>query len=630
MRGVSVAEGSCRATAFAELAAAEAMEQAKLPPNTRVGLVVGGTTAGMFENEVLVAAMMSGKAPLAPHEALRSHPLSSTADALDASRGPFVRMRTVASACSSGLSALAVAMAWLARGDVDAVVAGGTDALCRLTLSGFNALAAIDPEPCRPFDIKRRGLNLGEGAGFLVLERSELAKSRGREPLCELAGISLAAEAHHITNPESDGKTAARVMAEAMARARVTAADVDYINAHGTGTPLNDAMETKAITSVFGADAARVWVSSSKAQIGHTLAAAGAIEAAIAAMCVKARVLPPTAGLGEADPACHLRHVREAVKMDRVRAVVSSSFGFGGMDGAVVMTEPGFAPEPEIVRRRVVVTSAAVIGPRGLGDGAGLTSGLQAEGAAPDEALALDVAKARRYDRSAKLCAAVAHALDVPAASRERCGVAFGSAFSSVDEAAAFVQKIFDKGPRLASPLEFPNLVPSSPVGHASVYEGLRGPALATADLRTSGESALATAVELISAGYADAFVAGAVSVKSRLIDRVFCPLFDEGATAAPRSGASARACCSRRRARERGRSSTSPSRATQAASRSARRATRRASSRACLSRSRRGSSRGPRGRTCRSSRSRRASARTRRAEPRRSGLRFARSNAAT
>ncbi len=540
VRGVDVPRGDVwsRTTAFAHRAVKEALDDAGIDPRrSRVGLVVGGTTAGMLENEVHVAGMMSGKLPLTPTPGLRSHPLSSTTDALDVAIGPFARMRNVASACSSGTTALALAMAWLLEDELDAVVAGGTDGLCRLTLSGFNSLAAIDPEPCRPFDKQRRGLNLGEGAGFLVLERAKDVVSRGKAPIAELAGASLAAEAHHITNPESEGRTAARVMREALARARVSPSDVDYVNAHGTATPLNDAMESRAIASVLGAETERVWVSSSKGQIGHTLAAAGAIEAAISAMCVRERILPPTAGLAEPDPACQVRLFKEAIRMDRVRAVVSNSFGFGGMDGAVVITEPELAPERDVTRRRVVVSSAATLGARGVGDGSGLTAGDQASGPVPDAALALDPAKARRFDRAARLCAVVTHAaLEGVALERDRCGVVFGSAFSSVDEAASFVHRIFEKGPRLASPADFPNLVPSSPIGHASIYDSLLGPALATADLRTSGESAIATAIDLIASGDADAFVAGATAVRSRLIDEAFYPLFDEGVTSAPRA----------------------------------------------------------------------------------------------
>jgi len=544
IRGVPVPEGDVwsRASAFAKLAAAEALAQAGVDPRrARVGLVVGGTTAGMFENEVDVAAMQSGASPLGPKGSLRSHPLSSTPDALDASIGPFARLRSVASACSSGAAALVLARAWLLEDEtLDAVVAGGTDGLCRLTLSGFNALAAIDPEPCRPFDRTRRGLNLGEGAGFLVLERATNARRRNRSPIAELAGGALAAEAHHITNPESEGTTPARVMREAIERAGLTPADIDYVNAHGTATPLNDAMEAKALARVLGAEVSRVWVSSSKAQIGHTLAAAGAIEAAISALVVAEGTLPPTVGLADVDPACEmLRHVRETVRLPKVRAVLSNSFGFGGMDAALVLTSPELARDPVASRREVFVSAASALTPRGLGDASAHTMGAASAGEVPDAATSLlETAKARRFDRSARLCAATAKAVMDEAAGvdRARCGVVFGSAFSAVDESAAFVQRIFEKGPRLASPADFPNLVPSSPVGHASIYEALRGPALATADLRASGESAVLTALELLAAGEADAFVAGAVGVRSRLIDNAFYPLFDDHTTAAPRT----------------------------------------------------------------------------------------------
>ncbi len=546
VRGVAVPEGDgwSRASAFALTAAREALAQAAVDPaSARVGLIVGGTTAGMFENEVRVSEMLAGARPLALDDALRSHPVSSTADVLGETLGPFARVRSVASACSSGATAVVLAMSWLLEDpSLDAVVAGGTDGLCRLTLSGFNALGAIDPEPCRPFDKNRRGLNLGEGAGFLVLERAPRARARGARPIAEIAGAALGSEGHHITNPEPEGASAARVMRLALGRAGLHAADLDYVNAHGTGTPLNDRTESRAIRSVLGPESDRVFVSSSKAQLGHTLGAAGAIECVLSALVVAERTLLPTVGLLEPDPDCAVRHVPESVRMDRVRAVLSNSFGFGGMDSAVVLTEPELAPEPARAVRRVVVTGTAALTSRGVESGGALRvapEAAPASGPVPDEALALDPAKARRLDRSARLtvCATQAALAEAGAESlpRERCGVVYGSAFSAVDESAAFVHRLFEKGPRLASPFDFPNLVPSSPVGHASIYLGLLGPTLATADLRASGESAIASACELIAAGDAEVMVAGALSVRSRLIDEVFFKLFDEGVTRAPR-----------------------------------------------------------------------------------------------
>ncbi len=548
VRGIDVPRGDdwSRATAFAARAAEEALTQAGVDPKRdRVGLVVGATTAGLFEHELEVAAMWAGEVPREPHRRLRSHPLTSTSDALEATLGPFARERNVASACSSGATALALALDWLALDPtLDAVLAGGTDGLCRLTLSGFNALGAIDPEPCRPFDRARRGLNLGEGSGFLVLERSERVRARGAKPIAELAACVLGAEAHHITNPEPGGPSAARIIGAALARAGVAPADLDYVNAHGTATPLNDSTESSALATVLGAELARIPVSSSKGQIGHTLGAAGAIEAVISALALARKKLPPTAGLLDPDPACPLVHVpgvgREA---QRIQAVLSNSFGFGGMDSAVVVTEPERFAEPQWARTEVVVTGAALATGRGLERG-DATPDAPPPPTVPDAILALDAGKARRFDRSAKLCVAVAAAALAEAGlagDGARTGIVFGSAFSAVDESAAFVQRIREKGPRLASPFEFPNLVPSSPIGNASVYLGLRGPALAVADLRTSAECAFATAVDLVAAGEAEAMVAGGLAVKSVVIDAVFHRIFDGELSPLPRSeGASA------------------------------------------------------------------------------------------
>ena len=215
--------------------------------SARIGLVVGGTTAGMFETERLLARLHAEPDCREALADMLSHPLSSTGDRLNETLGPFARIRTVSSACSSGANAIAIGAAWLLLGEVDVVVAGGSDGLCRLTLSGFNALAALDPAPCRPFHSNRRGTSLGEGAGFLVLERAERAMARGAKPVAALAGWALGAEAHHITQPAGDGSVVAALIESAMTDAGVAPADLDYVNSHGTGTPVNDPVEAAAL-----------------------------------------------------------------------------------------------------------------------------------------------------------------------------------------------------------------------------------------------------------------------------------------------------------------------------------------------------------------------------------------------
>jgi 3-oxoacyl-[acyl-carrier-protein] synthase II len=538
-----------RTSAMALSAAGEAMRMARLAPgaarpgaSTRVGLVVGGTTGGMFETERLLARLHAEPGCREVLADMLSHPLTATGDRLDERLGPFCRVRTLSSACSSGANALIVAAGWLLSGEVDAVVAGGSDGLCRLTITGFNAIAAIDPEPCRPFDRRRRGTTLGEGAGFLVLERESSARSRGVSAVAEFAGWALGSESHHITNPDPDGAVVAALIGEALERSGLDPSDIDYVNAHGTGTIANDRMEAAALARAFGGEIARVPVSSSKGQIGHTLGAAGAIEAALTALVVARRTIVPTARLDEPDPTLGLLHVPYVGReVPRVRAALSNAFGFGGMDTVLVFAEPtrerrvsprgpALAPQPaETVR--VVVTGAAVFGPCGRlasNECATLPEHRFDVDAAVDSDVFLDASRARRLDRAACLGAvAVEHALEDSKAPRDGVGVVLGSSFGSVDGCAAFMHRIFQKGPRSASPAEFPNLVPSAAVGHVSIYCGLHGPAFGTADLATSGESAIVQAWQLVSTCEAVRVIGGSAEPRGDIAGRVLSGLFD-------------------------------------------------------------------------------------------------------
>jgi 3-oxoacyl-[acyl-carrier-protein] synthase II len=537
VRGVLAADGEgdpswSRTTAMALTAAREAVREAGLDRvGARAGLVVGGTVGGMFETEGLLARFHADPDARGVLSRMLSHPLTATGDRLERELGPFARARTLSSACSGGANAIVVGATWLVLGLVDVVVAGASDALCRLTWSGFNALGALDPEPCRPFDARRRGLSLGEGAGFVVLERADHARARGAAPIAELAGWAIGSEAHHVTNPEPTGAVPARLFGEALARAGLRPTDVDYVSAHGTGTPLNDPMETRALAAALGDALPRVPVSSSKGQLGHTLGAAGAIEAIVAALAVARGVVPPTGGLETPDPACALRHVTGRGEPHEVRVAMSSSFGFGGMDAVLVLAAPGHAPPPRAMEaRRVVVTGSARLG---------ATLPATRMPAIPEGEL--DPARARRLDRASRVATALASralrtASHASVPSPARAGIVLGSAFGSVDGSSAFMHRLFEKGPRLVSPAEFPNLVPSASVGHASIYLEQRGPALAVADLAASGEAAIAQGLELVQAGLADQIVAGAAEEASDIVERVLVALFAGGGAAAARS----------------------------------------------------------------------------------------------
>ena len=241
------------------------------------------------------------------------------------------------SACSTGAHAIGEAMRAIAWGEMDAAIAGGSEApITRMGIGGFSAMKALstnNEEPqkaSRPFDKNRDGFVLGEGAGIVVLEEMEQAKRRGADILCEVVGYATNSDAFHVTQPSPEGEGAARCMKLVLANAKLAASDVDYINAHGTSTPYNDASETQAIRSVFGSHADKLMISSTKSMLGHTLGATGSIEAIIAGLTVSQQCVHPTINLMEADPECDLDYVPNEARKARVRVALSNSFGFGG------------------------------------------------------------------------------------------------------------------------------------------------------------------------------------------------------------------------------------------------------------------------------------------------------------
>jgi 3-oxoacyl-[acyl-carrier-protein] synthase II len=537
-----------RTSMLALRAAKEALVHARLDVRSRrVGLVVGGTTAGMFETESFLATLLtvSTEGPSREREEALSlmleHPVSAPTDRLVRELGPFARVRSLSSACSSGANALAIGAAWLELGLVDAVVCGAADSLCRVIVSGFSSLGALDPDGARPFDARRRGLTLGEGAGMLVLERDDAPGVRERA-VCTLLGWASRSEAHHITNPESTGEAPLAAMRAATARAGLLPSDIDYVNAHGTGTLLNDSMETRALVRFFEADIERVPVSSQKGMFGHTLAAAGAIEAVVTALAIERGIVPPTGGLEQPDPACGLRHVVSAEKRP-IRAALSSSFGFGGMDTALVLGSANRRAPARPKARDVVVTGVAAVTPAGIVSGfdvADLPDARATEATVTIGDDVLDPATARRLDRVSRLGAVACHRALGPTTRGERAGVVLGGAFGAVDSTAEYMRRLHEKGARMVRPADFPSLVPSSPAGHVSIYLGLTGPAFVVADLGVSGECAVAQAAELIAAGDVDRVCAGAVEERSEIVEAVFSVLFTQARHDARREGGAA------------------------------------------------------------------------------------------
>ena len=254
----------------------------------------------------------------------------------------------VVTACSTGAHAIGDAARLIALDDADVMVAGGAEAtICRIGIAGFAASRALStgfndtPERAsRPWDRERDGFVMGEGAGVVVLEELEHARRRGAKIYAEYLGCGLSGDAYHITAPAEDGGGAERAMRAALKRARLNPEDIDYINAHGTSTPLGDEIELKAVKRVFGDWAYKLSMSSTKSAIGHLLGAAGAVEAIFSILAIRDQAVPPTLNLDNPSEGCDIDLVAKQAKQRKVRAVLSNSFGFGGTNASLIFTGP--------------------------------------------------------------------------------------------------------------------------------------------------------------------------------------------------------------------------------------------------------------------------------------------------
>jgi 3-oxoacyl-[acyl-carrier-protein] synthase II len=303
----------------------------------RLPLVLGTTSAGMGLGEAYFRHALARPTDQR-NQARRVTHYQPQQQALDLS-GAFGfdgSVTIIANACASGANAIGHAWELVRHGRAERALAGGYDGISQLVFAGFDSLQALSPTRCRPFDAGRDGLALGEGAAVVCLESLESARARGAKILGEVAGYGAATDVHHLTQPHPNGDAALVSMTRACAAAGLTPVDIDYVNAHGTGTPLNDSAEAAAINRWAGERAATLPVSSTKAGIGHLLGAAGAVEAVVCLMALRGQWLPPELSLQTPDPVCGFPLIttpRDA----RVEAVLTNSFGFGGANASLVL-----------------------------------------------------------------------------------------------------------------------------------------------------------------------------------------------------------------------------------------------------------------------------------------------------
>lgn len=328
-----------RADQFGVIAAGEALRGSGILGQAGpydLGVVVGAGAAGMFQSEQWLKEHLAGRKG---HPNLLRGILPDKTSTVIAETFRLAGYQgTITTACSSSATAIGWGADLVATGRLQGVVCGGADTLSLLTFAGFNSLKVVDPEPCAPFSLGRQGISLGEGAAFMVLEDAESARQRGAEIHGYVLGYAAEGEAYHMTAPEPSGTAAARVMTGAMRSAGVDPAQIGWVNAHGTGTPLNDVVESKAMKLVFGDRSGEVPLVSTKAVTGHCLGAAGAIEGVATVLALGCGIIPRTLHFRGRDPECDLDYCHDGPRPATSDIAMSNSFAFGGNITSVVFS----------------------------------------------------------------------------------------------------------------------------------------------------------------------------------------------------------------------------------------------------------------------------------------------------
>ncbi len=495
---------------LARLAADQAMAGCSAAPDA---IVLGVTTGGMTVTEELL------KRHCADPDAYRRHGIGTVAEDLAIRfqcTGPVL---SVSTACSSGGAAIALALEMLRTGRYRRVLAGGVDSLCRLTYFGFKSLQLIDPHGCRPLDTDRRGMSVAEGAGMLLLEARP-----GESNALQVLGAGLSCDAHHPAQPHPQGSGALAAMQTALCNAGLSAADIDYVNLHGTGTIDNDRSEAMAITKLFGL--APPPLSSIKGALGHSLAASGAIEAVLAAHCIEKGVMPANTGCAAPDPQLNLTPLQHTVS-GPLRSVLSNSFGFGGNNAAVIIGrikgQKGTCPEEAGGRGAVPLTLVGCSAVTGAGlthpTVENLTHGTDCRGLIPTRQLCqgLPPGVVRRLKRLSQMALCLlSQAQQQQIENSSLNCVFFGTGWGSLSETNDFLQGLFDSNEKFSSPTDFIGSVHNASAGQIALMAGATGANLTLTGGDYSFEQALYCAQLMVSAGET-AMVVGADETHEKL-----------------------------------------------------------------------------------------------------------------
>lgn len=546
------ARGS-RSDKLAWIAAREAVKQAGLEPGLRsvasgrVGVAFGSTVAGMLgTEEVLRHLLRENRQRFGP---LRFHECASATELCARQLGARGPCLTFSTACSAGAMAIAAAAEMIESGEADVMIAGGADSLSRLTLNGFGSLLLLDPNGCRPFDVARTGISLGEGAGVLVLEAEATARARGAKILARLAGWGASCDASHATAPHPEGDGAFAAMRLALERSGLSPGGINYVSAHGTGTPDNDAMEAKALRRLFGESVPPF--SSVMRFFGHTLAASGAIKAVVCIRALQAQAVPANLGCDTTDPKMGLEPVRQFRGLP-LEHILSNSFGFGGNNAALVFSHPDSggsrraeAPsqfqisnlKSQIIQTppvRLAVMSTGAVSAAGhsleeigrtfrAGGVVPVLTELRAPlrgGPVPAYACGefgatemIPPARRRKLGRLQQMALVAArHSLatgGLPALPPERTCITIGTGLGCLNETALFVENMLVNEERAPLPTRFTNSVHNACASNLAIEFGLKGLNSTPTHQEISFEAALWQSAMEISQGRADFALAG-------------------------------------------------------------------------------------------------------------------------
>jgi len=555
-----------RTIRLALVAAAAALRQAGLDHTpaalARCGVCLGTTVACQLNDLPFYREFRErGQPSLTPATRFLSGNLAATVATRLGCSGPCL---TVANACSSGADALGVAAAWLRCGLCDLVLAGGADELNLIPLAGFHALGVMSPAPCAPFDRDRSGLNLGEGAGILVLESFAHARRRGATPLLALAGFGAAGDAHHLTAPDPEGKGLEQAIRTALAEAGAQPDAVAFVNAHGTATLDNDRVEAKTLLRIFGP---RLRYLSTKGYTGHTLGAAGAIEAIFTGLNLRDGWLPPSAGFRQPPNDQTVAPTRTITPLVG-NCALSTSLAFGGNNAAVLLRLP--APSDSDAATGLQVPAPANVLGAGIvcataGSQAELLAVLAAGSPAPttllhvpgfadplpclpvpermlaSPALSRTARRADRFSRMAMLAAGEAweHGRAVGVTLNPlRTGLIVATALGPHARTFAFLDGILDFGDLAASPTDFSHSVHNAAAAYIAIRLGLRGPTLTVTDFNCGFAQAVLLGQCWLASGSCDHVLVGAVEelgdvllhVTARLLTGKPWPVPAEGA----------------------------------------------------------------------------------------------------